>query len=226
MHLRSDVFCAAIVIVAFVAGAGCRAAEAQMGARLRDERAVSQVVRMGRGRDQAAHQRQVRHRGVSRQHLGKETDINQAMTLGTVDMIISGLSFAARNAAAGHRLLSVHLPRRRPPDRIVEEPGVQGNGRCVPGEDRHPDHGLHVLRRPAYDVEKPFTDCAGMKGLKIRVPDVPVYMATPKAAARTRRRLHSPRSTSRCRTARLTRRRTRSRRSRRRSSTRCRRRSC
>ena len=29
--------------------------------------------------------------------LGKETDINQGMTLGTVDMIISGPSFAARN---------------------------------------------------------------------------------------------------------------------------------
>jgi TRAP-type C4-dicarboxylate transport system substrate-binding protein len=28
---------------------------------------------------------------------------------------------------------------------------------------------------------RPFTDCSGMKGLKIRVPDVPVYMATPKA---------------------------------------------
>ena len=28
---------------------------------------------------------------------------------------------------------------------------------------------------------RPFTDCAGMKGLKIRVPDVPAYMATPKA---------------------------------------------
>ncbi len=26
-----------------------------------------------------------------------------------------------------------------------------------------------------------FTDCAGMKNLKIRVPDVPVYMATPKS---------------------------------------------
>jgi TRAP-type C4-dicarboxylate transport system substrate-binding protein len=26
-----------------------------------------------------------------------------------------------------------------------------------------------------------FTDCAGMKGLKIRVPDVPAYMATPKS---------------------------------------------
>ena len=30
-------------------------------------------------------------------------------------------------------------------------------------------------------AQKPFTDCAGMKGLKIRVPDVPAYMATPKA---------------------------------------------
>ncbi|MEK9764536.1 MAG: TRAP transporter substrate-binding protein DctP, partial [Deltaproteobacteria bacterium] len=29
--------------------------------------------------------------------LGKETDINQGMQLGTVDMIISGLSFAARS---------------------------------------------------------------------------------------------------------------------------------
>ena len=28
--------------------------------------------------------------------LGKESDINQGLTLGTVDMIISGLSFAAR----------------------------------------------------------------------------------------------------------------------------------
>src|SRR5205814_94795 len=30
-------------------------------------------------------------------------------------------------------------------------------------------------------AQKPFTDCAGMKGLKIRVPDVPAYMATPKS---------------------------------------------
>jgi TRAP-type C4-dicarboxylate transport system substrate-binding protein len=29
--------------------------------------------------------------------------------------------------------------------------------------------------------QKPFTDCAGMKGLKIRVPDVPSYRATPEA---------------------------------------------
>jgi TRAP-type C4-dicarboxylate transport system substrate-binding protein len=28
---------------------------------------------------------------------------------------------------------------------------------------------------------RPFSDCAGMKGLKIRVPDVPAYTATPKS---------------------------------------------
>lgn len=30
-------------------------------------------------------------------------------------------------------------------------------------------------------AQKPFTTCAGMKGLKIRVPDVPAYRATPEA---------------------------------------------
>ena len=51
----------------------------------------------------------------------------------------------------------------------------------VPREDRHPDHGDDVLRRAPYDVNKPFTDCAGMKGLKMRVPDVPAYLALPKS---------------------------------------------
>ena len=76
-----------------------------------------------------------------RRTLGKETDINQGMTLGTVDMIISGPSFAARSyPRLGIALLPVHLPRRRPPDRLLEEPGVRGDGRRVPQEDRHPDH--------------------------------------------------------------------------------------
>ena len=62
--------------------------------------------------------------------LGKESDINQGLTLGTVDMIISGLSFAARTLAAHRRrLLPVYVPRRRSPDQVLEEPGVQGNGR-------------------------------------------------------------------------------------------------
>ena len=42
--------------------------------------------------------------------LGKESDLNQGMTLGTVDMIISGLSFAARTLpriGVGYYLLFV-----------------------------------------------------------------------------------------------------------------------
>ena len=38
--------------------------------------------------------------------LGKETDINQGLTLGTVDMIISGPSFAARTYP---RLSLIHI---------------------------------------------------------------------------------------------------------------------
>ena len=69
--------------------------------------------------------------------LGKESDLNQGLTLGTVDMIISGLSFAARTHAADRRrLLPVHVPRRRPPDQVFEEPGVQGNGRRIPQQDQ------------------------------------------------------------------------------------------
>ena len=53
---------------------------------------------MGRGGDRQAHQRPL-HRSTSipASQLGKETDINQGLTLGTVDIIISGSSFAARS---------------------------------------------------------------------------------------------------------------------------------
>ena len=44
--------------------------------------------------------------------LGKEADLNQGLTLGTVDIIISGSSFAARELSADRRhLLPLHLPR-------------------------------------------------------------------------------------------------------------------
>ena len=46
--------------------------------------------------------------------------------------------------------------------------------------------GIQILAYTYYGARQTtanrvFTDCAGMKGLKIRVPDVPAYMATPKA---------------------------------------------
>ena len=46
--------------------------------------------------------------------------------------------------------------------------------------------GIQIIAYTYYGARqttsnRPFTDCAGMKGLKIRVPDVPAYMATPKS---------------------------------------------
>ncbi len=57
----------------------------------------------------------------------------------------------AQLPAPRHRLLPVHLPRRRSPARLLEEPGVRRDGRGIPEEDRHPDPRLHVLRRAADD---------------------------------------------------------------------------
>jgi tripartite ATP-independent transporter DctP family solute receptor len=114
--------------------------------------------------------------------LGKESDINQGLTLGTVDMIISGLSFAARTMPRmgvgyypytfrdGEHLLkwSKSDPFRQMTDEYRQKTGIQITAMTYYGT-RHSSSN------------KNFTDCAGMKGLKMRVPDVPAYLALPKA---------------------------------------------
>ena len=114
--------------------------------------------------------------------LGKETDINQGMTLGTVDMIISGTSFAARS-----------YPRLG----IAYYPFIFRDGDHLLAYSKSPvfkemsdefraKTGIQITAYTYYGArhttsQKPFTNCEGMKGLKIRVPDVPAYTATPKA---------------------------------------------
>ncbi len=114
--------------------------------------------------------------------LGKETDINQGMTLGTVDMIISGPSFAARS-----------YPRLG----IAYYPFIFRDGEHLLAYSKSPvfkemvdgyreKTGIQILAYTYYGARhtssnREFKDCAGMKGLKIRVPDVPAYTATPKA---------------------------------------------
>ena len=114
--------------------------------------------------------------------LGKETDINQGLTLGTVDMIISGPSFAARS-----------YPRFG----IAYYPFIFRDGDHLIAYSKSPvfqemvnefraKTGIQVTAYTYYGArhttaQKAFTNCAGMKGLKIRVPDVPAYTATPKA---------------------------------------------
>ena len=114
--------------------------------------------------------------------LGKETDINQGMLLGTVDMIISGPSFAARS-----------YPRLG----IAYYPFIFRDGEHLLAysksdvfkeitEGFRAKTGIQITAYTYYGARhttsnKEFKDCAGMKGLKIRVPDVPAYTATPRA---------------------------------------------
>ena len=114
--------------------------------------------------------------------LGKETDINQGLQLGTVDIIISGPSFAARS-----------YPRFG----IAYYPFIFRDGDHLIAYSKSPvfkemtdefraKTGIQVTAYTYYGArhttaQKAFTNCAGMKGIKIRVPDVPAYTATPKA---------------------------------------------
>ena len=114
--------------------------------------------------------------------LGKETDINQGMSLGTVDMIISGPSFAARSYP---RLGIAYYPFIfRDADHLLAYSRSPVFAEMV--NEFRAKTGIQILAYTYYGArqttaQKAFTNCAGMKGLKIRVPDVPSYMATPKA---------------------------------------------
>jgi len=114
--------------------------------------------------------------------LGKETDINQGMQLGTVDMIISGPSFAARSYP---RLGIAYYPFIfRDGEHLLAYSKSAVFKEMIDGFREKT--GIQILAYTYYGARhtssnKPFTDCAGMKGLKIRVPDVPAYRATPEA---------------------------------------------
>ena len=114
--------------------------------------------------------------------LGKETDINQGMQLGTVDMIISGPSFAARSYP---RLGIAYYPFIfRDGDHLLAYSKSDVFKEMVEGF--RAKTGIQITAYTYYGArhttsQKAFTDCAGMKGLKIRVPDVPAYRATPEA---------------------------------------------
>jgi len=114
--------------------------------------------------------------------LGKETDINQGLQLGTVDMIISGPSFAARSYP---RLGIAYYPFIfRDADHQLAYSKSEVFKEMVDGF--RAKTGIQILAYTYYGArhttaQKAFTDCAGMKGLKIRVPDAPAYRATPES---------------------------------------------
>lgn len=114
--------------------------------------------------------------------LGKETDINQGLTLGTVDIIISGSSFAAR---AYQPIGVTYYPYTfRDPDHLAKYLKSDVYRELTKGyADKT---GNQILATTYYGTRhttsnKPIAKCADMKGLKIRVPDVPAYLAMPRA---------------------------------------------
>ena len=114
--------------------------------------------------------------------LGKESDINQGLQIGTVDMIISGASFAARSfprIGVGYYPYTFrdaeHLLAYAKSDVFKEM-----------AEGYKAKTGVQMTAVTYYGARhatsnKLFKNCDEMKGIKIRVPDVPAYMALPRA---------------------------------------------
>ncbi|OJF89894.1 sialic acid TRAP transporter substrate-binding protein SiaP [Pararhizobium antarcticum] len=114
--------------------------------------------------------------------LGKEADINQGLKLGTVDIIISGSSFAARDFKP---IGVTYFPYIfRDPGHLLAYTKSDIFKRLSKGyEDAT---GNRITAVTYYGTRhttsnKPIAKCADMAGLKIRVPDVPAYLAMPRA---------------------------------------------
>ena len=114
--------------------------------------------------------------------LGKETDINQGLALGSVDMIISGSSFAAKSFPP---IGVTYYPYTfRDADHLLAYTKSDVFKELTKGYEDKTGH--RILAVTYYGVRhtssnKPIKTCADMKGLKIRVPDVPAYLAMPRA---------------------------------------------
>lgn len=114
--------------------------------------------------------------------LGKEADINQGLKLGTVDIIISGSSFAARD----HNPIGVtYYPYIfRDPSHLLAYTKSDVFKKLTAGYEEKT--GNHIVAVSYYGTRhttsnRPIGKCADMEGLKIRVPDVPAYLAMPQA---------------------------------------------
>ena len=114
--------------------------------------------------------------------LGKESDINQGLQLGTVDIIITGASFAATSFP---RLAVSYYPFTfRDADHVIKYSKSDVFKELTEGYKKATGNTVTALTyygaRHATS-NKLFTTCEQMKGLKMRVPDAPAYTALPRA---------------------------------------------
>ncbi|RWB57161.1 sialic acid TRAP transporter substrate-binding protein SiaP [Mesorhizobium sp.] len=114
--------------------------------------------------------------------LGKEADINQGLTLGTVDIIISGSSFAAREYPP---IGVTYFPYTfRNADHLLAYTKSDIYKQLTKGYEEASGH--HIVATTYYGTRqttsnRPIEKCSDMQGLKMRVPDVPAYLAMPRA---------------------------------------------
>ncbi|QJR14006.1 sialic acid TRAP transporter substrate-binding protein SiaP [Usitatibacter palustris] len=114
--------------------------------------------------------------------LGKETDINQALSLGTVDIIYTGMAFAGRSfppmsIASGPFIFRGfdhwQAFRDGPVFREVAKGYEDKSGHKIVGYTYYGQRHLTANKM----VQKP----EDMKGMKLRVPDAPLFVMFPRA---------------------------------------------
>jgi tripartite ATP-independent transporter DctP family solute receptor len=115
--------------------------------------------------------------------LGKETDINQGLTLGTVDIIYTGMAFAGRSypplsIASGPFIFRDHAHWQSFRDSPIFKELAAGyeaksGGNHIVGYTYYGQRHLTANKQ----VLKP----EDMKGMKLRVPDAPLFMMFPRA---------------------------------------------
>ena len=116
--------------------------------------------------------------------LGKESDINQGLTLGTVDIVLTGASFAGRS----YTPLSIsYFPFIfRDAEHQLKYAKSDVFKELAKGYDEKSGNHVTALtyygaRHVTSSAARPVTKPEDMKGLKIRVPDAPAYLAFPKS---------------------------------------------
>jgi tripartite ATP-independent transporter DctP family solute receptor len=114
--------------------------------------------------------------------LGKESDINQGLQLGTVDIILTGASFASNSYP---RLAVSYYPFTfRDADHVIKYGKSDVFKELTDGYKKATGNTVTALTYYGArhsTSNKLFKNCDEMKGLKMRVPDSPAYTALPRA---------------------------------------------
>ena len=114
--------------------------------------------------------------------LGKENDLNQGLTLGTVDIIVTGAGFATKSYAP---IGVTYYPYTfRDVDHLLKFFKSDVYKDLNKGYAEKTGH--QILSSMYYGTRhttanKAIAKCADLKGMKMRVPDTPVYLALPRA---------------------------------------------